>query len=58
MGIGDDIKNTAQDLKGKAKEGVGKATGDKSVEAEGHGDQAEAKIKKTGQDIKDAFTDE
>ena len=31
MGIGDDIKNTAEDLKGKAKEAAGKATNDKSL---------------------------
>ena len=31
MGIGDDIKNTAEDLKGKAKEAAGKATNDKST---------------------------
>jgi uncharacterized protein YjbJ (UPF0337 family) len=55
MGLDDKIKNTAQDLTGKGKEAVGKATDNEKLEAEGHKDQAEATIKKTGEDVKDAF---
>jgi uncharacterized protein YjbJ (UPF0337 family) len=56
MGLGDDIKNTAQDLAGKAKEAVGKATDNDKLVAEGKADQAEADLKKAGQSVKDTFT--
>lgn len=55
MGIGDKIENAAQDAKGKAKEAAGRTTGDKSLEAEGHLDQAGAKLKKAAENVKDAF---
>lgn len=45
MGLDDKIKNTAEDLGGKAKEAAGKVSGDKNVEAEGKADQAGAEIK-------------
>lgn len=51
----DKLKHAAEDLAGKAKEAVGKTTDDNSLEAEGHADQAEAGVKKTGDDIKDVF---
>ncbi|WP_309069254.1 CsbD family protein [Microbacterium sp.] len=55
MGLDDKIENGAQDLSGKAKEATGKATDNERLEAEGHGDQTSAKLKKAGEDIKDAF---
>jgi len=55
MGLDDKIKNAAQDLAGKAKEAVGKATGDDQKVAEGKTDQASASVKQTGEDIKDVF---
>ena len=55
MGMDDKIKNAAQDLTGKGKEAVGEATDNDRLEAEGHRDQADAKIKKAGEDVKDAF---
>jgi len=55
MGLDDKISNAAEDMKGKAKEGVGRATDDKDLEAEGHMDQAKANLKKAGEDVKDAF---
>jgi len=55
MGLGDKIQNAAQDLAGKAKEATGKATDNPDLEAEGHGDQAKANVKKAGEDVKDAF---
>lgn len=58
MGMDDDIKHNAEELKGKAKEGIGEATDNDRLEAEGHADQASAKLKKAGQDIKDTFTDD
>lgn len=56
MGIGDDIKHNAEEFAGKVKEGIGEATDDESLEAEGKGDQLKAKAKKVGDDIKDVFT--
>ena len=55
MGADDKIKNAAQDIAGKAKEGVGKATDNERLEAEGKVDQTEANLKKAGEDVKDAF---
>ena len=63
MGLDDKISNKAEDLKGKVKEGTGKATDDEQLEGEGKGDQASAslkdgveKVKDAGKDVKDAFT--
>jgi uncharacterized protein YjbJ (UPF0337 family) len=56
MGVDDKIKNTAQDLTGKGKEAVGKVTGNERLEAEGDMDQAKAKAKKVGEDVKDTFS--
>ena len=56
MGMGDDIKHNAEDMKGKAKEAIGDMTDNERLEAEGHMDQAKADLKKTGQDIKDTLT--
>lgn len=53
MGIEDKVRNAAQDLKGKVKEGVGKVTDNESLEAEGKIDQAAATAKKAGEDLKD-----
>jgi len=55
MGADDKIKNAAEDLAGKAKEGLGKATDNERLEAEGHADQSKANLKKAGEDVKDAF---
>ena len=55
MGLDDKIKNKAEDLTGKAKEGTGKATGDERLEAEGKGDQVSADVKSAGEKIKDVF---
>lgn len=56
MGIADKAKNAAQDLTGKAKEAIGEATNNERLEAEGKADQAEAKAKKTGENIKDKLS--
>lgn len=48
-------KNKAQDLGGKAKEAVGKVTGDKGTRDEGRSDQAKSNVKDAGEKIKDAF---
>ena len=53
MAFGDDVKNSAQDLKGQAKEETGKATGDDKLRAEGKADQAGAHVKEAVSDVKD-----
>lgn len=55
MGMDDKIKNAAQDLTGKGKEAVGKATDNERLEAEGEKDQAAANLKKAGENVKDTF---
>jgi uncharacterized protein YjbJ (UPF0337 family) len=55
MSAEDKISNKAEELKGTAKEHVGKATDDKDLEAEGHGDQAKSNIKQAGEKVKDVF---
>ncbi len=55
MGIDDKINNKADDMAGKAKEGVGKATDDKDLEAEGKADQGKSNLKQAGEKVKDAF---
>jgi uncharacterized protein YjbJ (UPF0337 family) len=55
MGLDDKISNAAEEAKGKVKEGVGKATDDERLEAEGKGDQAKANLKQAGENVKDAF---
>jgi uncharacterized protein YjbJ (UPF0337 family) len=55
MSAEDKVKNTAETAKGKAKEGVGTATGNESLEAEGRADQAKGDLKQAGEKIKDVF---
>jgi uncharacterized protein YjbJ (UPF0337 family) len=49
------VRNKAQELKGQVKEGAGRASGDRSLEAEGRADQTKANLKQAGEKIKDAF---
>ncbi len=51
----DKVEGTGKDLKGKFKEGVGKAVGNESLEAEGKVDQAEGAIQKKSGDVKKVF---
>ena len=55
MSASDKISNKVDDLGGKAKEGLGKVSGDKSTENEGKLDQAKSSLKDAGEKIKDAF---
>jgi uncharacterized protein YjbJ (UPF0337 family) len=57
MGLDDKAGNEATDLKGKAKESAGKATGYERMQNEGKADQGEAKVKKAGEHVKDAAGD-
>lgn len=53
MGIGDKFKNKSEEVSGKAKEGVGDATGNEQLEAEGKFDQAKSRVKQGVEDFKD-----
>jgi len=55
MGLDDKIDNKAEEAGGKVKEGLGKATDDEQMEAEGRGDQASSNLKQAGEKVKDAF---
>lgn len=51
----DKAKNKLEELAGKAKEAVGKVTGDASTENEGKRDQTKSNLKDAGEKVKDAF---
>jgi uncharacterized protein YjbJ (UPF0337 family) len=55
MGAHDKVSNKIDDIAGKAKEGVGKATGDDETRAEGKLDQAKSSVKDAAEHVKDAF---
>ena len=55
MAFDDKVDNKSEEMAGKVKEGVGKATDDERLEAEGKGDQAAADLKQRGEHLKDAF---
>ncbi len=55
MGLEDKIKNAAEEVSGKAKEAMGKVTGDRDTEAEGKTDQSKSDLKQAGEHVKDAF---
>ena len=57
MGLDDKIGNAAQEAAGKAKEGIGNATDNDRLRAEGQSDQSKANLKQAGENVKDAFTD-
>lgn len=52
-----DKKTEAQTegMRGKAKEAVGRATGDEALENQGRKDQSKSDLKKAGEKVKDAF---
>jgi uncharacterized protein YjbJ (UPF0337 family) len=57
MGLDDKIKNQAQETAGKVKEGVGDATDNRDLQAEGQADQASANLKQAGEHVKDGARD-
>ena len=56
MSTVDKAKNKAQEAKGHLKDAAGKATKDRSLQAEGKGDKAAGNVKQAGEKVKDAFT--
>ncbi|MFL6250861.1 MAG: CsbD family protein [Actinomycetes bacterium] len=57
MATDDKLRNKGEDLKGKAKETVGRATDDEELEAQGRTDQAKSSLKDAGEKVKDAIKD-
>jgi uncharacterized protein YjbJ (UPF0337 family) len=55
MSAVDKAKNAVEDASGKAKEAIGKVSGDRETEAEGRTDQSKADLKNAGEKVKDAF---
>jgi uncharacterized protein YjbJ (UPF0337 family) len=55
MSTEDKAKHSAESGLGKAKEKLGDATDDESLQAEGKRDQSEADLKQAGEKVKDAF---
>jgi uncharacterized protein YjbJ (UPF0337 family) len=55
MSTTDKIKNAMDDVEGKAKEALGRISGDHKTEAEGRKDQAKSDLKGAGEKVKDAF---
>jgi uncharacterized protein YjbJ (UPF0337 family) len=55
MSAADKMKNKIDDLGGRAKEAIGRASGDPDTRTEGRADQARASLKDAGEKVKDAF---
>jgi uncharacterized protein YjbJ (UPF0337 family) len=55
MGNDDKAKNKVEEIRGKAKEGIGEATGDDALARQGQNDQSKANLKQAGENVKDAF---
>ena len=51
----DKLKNKIEAVGGRAKEAIGKATGDHDTKNEGRADQAKSSLKDAGEKVKDAF---
>jgi uncharacterized protein YjbJ (UPF0337 family) len=55
MTFDDKVDHKSEEIGGKVKEGVGRATDDEQLEAEGKADQTSSNLKQAGEKIKDAF---
>ena len=55
MGTDDKMKHSAEGTLGKAKEKLGDATDDQSLQREGKKDQSKSDLKQAGPKTKDAF---
>jgi uncharacterized protein YjbJ (UPF0337 family) len=55
MGRDEKMDHKLEELRGKAKETVGRATGDEELEAQGDRDQTKSNLKQAGEKVKDAF---
>lgn len=57
MGIKEKLSHATEDVAGKVKESVGRATEDRDLEAQGQADQASSHVKKAGENVKAAAKD-
>jgi uncharacterized protein YjbJ (UPF0337 family) len=55
MGLDDKASNKGEELKGSAKETLGKATGNEGLAAEGKTDKVAGNLKQAVEKVKDAF---
>jgi uncharacterized protein YjbJ (UPF0337 family) len=55
MSGADKVKDKIEDLGGRAKEAIGKATGDRDTRDEGRADQAKSSLKDVSEKVKDAL---
>ena len=58
MGIGDKddkIQHKGEEVAGKVKEGLGDATDNRDLEAEGQAEQSKANVKQAGDNVADAL---
>ena len=51
----DRIENRGEELRGKAKEGVGKASGDDALQRQGRNEQRKSSLKQAWDKFKDGF---
>jgi uncharacterized protein YjbJ (UPF0337 family) len=54
MGTGDRVENSAEETKGKLKQGLGEVTDNDRLKTEGKVDETKGNLKNAGEDIKDA----
>jgi uncharacterized protein YjbJ (UPF0337 family) len=54
VGTKNKASNRTQDVKGKVKETIGSATGNKDLRTKGKADQTKASLKDAGEKVKDA----
>jgi uncharacterized protein YjbJ (UPF0337 family) len=57
MGVMDKMRNKFKMGRGRAKEDVGRATGDPYLEAEGRGERVSGAARQVGEQVKDAAKD-
>jgi uncharacterized protein YjbJ (UPF0337 family) len=53
----DEVEGTAKEVRGSVKDAIGKATGDKKLQADGAADKVEGKVQKTAGKVKEAARD-
>ena len=57
MSFTDKVRNKAEELTGKTKQGIGDATDNESLQAEGQAQETSAHAKQAGEHVKDAGRD-
>ncbi|HEY2724526.1 MAG TPA: CsbD family protein [Pseudonocardiaceae bacterium] len=57
MGFDDKVEHKSDEMKGKAKEALGDATGNEQWQAEGKADQVKGNVGQAAEKIKDAVKD-